>query len=178
MVLFVGFGYYYLKSQDIKTQNQIEKVPYYSQIPENKGVLLSFGSENVYSYLDFENMRTTIILDYEEIKYTNYHVDYKMDADYELIADICDYFGGVNLLIEAETLRYTGSQVLELLKRDNSKEMRGLILTAVFEKMAQQGTGADFFNMLISKSKTNMKMPDCYFWTDFMCHIAKNIAYN
>ena len=178
MVLFVGFGYYYLKSQDIKTQNQIEKVPYYSQIPENKGVLLCFGNENVYYYLDFENMQTTIILDYEEIKHTNHHVDYKMDADYELVADICDYFGGVNLLIEAETLRYTGSQVLELLKKDNSKEMRGLILTAVFEKMAQQGTGADFFNMLISNSKTNMKMPDCYFWTDFMCDIAKNIAFN
>jgi hypothetical protein len=67
VVLFVGFGYYYLKSQDIKTQNQIEKVPYYSQVPENKGVLLNMGGDNIYFYLDFEKMQTVVILDYEEI---------------------------------------------------------------------------------------------------------------
>ena len=44
-----------------------------------------------------------------------YEIDYTVEANYMLIAEICDYFEGVNLTIDAETLRYTGNQVVELL---------------------------------------------------------------
>lgn len=177
LVLFIGLGYYYIDSQNIKVQNEAESVPYYSQIPESKGVLLTFGTRSVYMFFDFESSAVKVVINPENVEDMGYTVDYTVEADYGLISDICDYFGGVNLTIDAETLRYTGGQVTDLLSYDISDELRVKSISAVFERIAEQGIGADFFNMIITESKTDMKMPDCYFWTDFMDDISKNVKF-
>ena len=177
LVLFIGLGYYYIDSQEIKAQNEAESVPYYSQTPDNKGVLLSISSRSMYAFLDFEESCVKVIVNPEDVDEMGYTVDYKIETDYQLIADICDYFGGINLTIDAETLRYTGGQIVDFLSYDTSDELRVRIISAVFQKIAEQGVGADFFNMIITKSKTDMKMPDCYFWTEFMDDISQNVSF-
>ncbi len=167
LVLFIGLGYYYIDSQNIKVENQAESVPYYSQIPENKSVLIKMGTKSAHFFMDFEVMEMTITINPDA-----YSADFTVDADYSLLSDICNYFDGINLMRDAETLRYTGEQVVDLLSSDNSDKVRIDIISAILNKMSEQGVGADFFNMIITKSKTDIKMPDCYFWTEFMDDIA------
>ena len=177
LVLFIGFGYYYIDSQNVKTENNIENVPYYTQIPDNKGLYFKFGKESVYTYFDFKDQTVTLILNSDNLKNIGYNVDYTLECQNKLISEICNYFDGINLTIDAETLRYSGGQVVELLNKDKSEEMRKKIISAIFEKVEKQGIGIDFFNMLIVDSKTNLKMPDCYFWAEFMDDMAKNINF-
>ena len=177
LVLFIGLGYYYIDSHDIKVENNVESVPYYTQTPDNKGVMFVFGTKCVYTYSDFENSRVLVILDNSNISEMGYEIDYTVEANYMLISEMCDYFEGVNLTIDAETLRYTGNQVVELLSISGDYNLRENIICAIFEKMAQQGVEANFFNSIINESKTNLKMPDCYFWCDFMDDIAKDINF-
>lgn len=163
LVLFIGLGYYYIESQNIKVENKAESVPYYSQIPENKSVLIKMGTRSAHFFMDFEAMEMTVT-----IAPDTYGGDFTIDADYSLLSDICNYFDGIDIMRDAETLRYTGEQVVDLLSSDNSDKLRVDIISAILSKMAEQGVGADFFNMIITKSKTNMKMPDCYFWAEYM----------
>ena len=172
-MLFIGLGYYYIDSQNIKVENEAESVPYYSQLPENKSVEIKMGTRSIGFNMDFEQMEIIVAINPEA-----YNADFLVEADYSLLADICNYFDGINLMREAETLRYTGEQVVELLAQDNSDKIRVDIISAVFEKMAEQGIGADFFNMIITKSKTNIKMPDCYFWVEYMDDISKNAKFS
>ncbi len=172
LVLFIGLGYYYIDSQNIKVENEAESVPYYSQLPENKSVQIIMGTRSIGFNMDFEQIEMVVIVNPDA-----YNADFTIEADYSLLSDICNYFDGINLMRDAETLRYTGEQVVDLLSSDNSNEIRVNIISAIFEKMAEQGIGADFFNMIITKSKTNMKMPDCYFWTEYMDDIVKNFIF-
>ena len=176
LALFVGLGYYYIDSQNVNVENEVEKVPY-NQLPENKGVLLTFGTKGVYTYLDFEMSCVRVVINPENLESLGYSTDYVIDANYKLIADICDYFGGINLTLNAETLRYTGGQIVDMLSTDISNELRIKVISSIFQKMSQQGVGADFFNLLITQSQTELKMPDCYFWTDFMDEIASEVSF-
>lgn len=176
-MLFIGFGYYYIESQNKEVKNEIESVPYYTQLPDNKGLYFKFKAESVYTYLDFKEQSITLILNPEDLEGMGYKVDYTLDCGDNIISEVCNYFDGINLMIDAETLRYSGSQVLTLLSKDNSKILRKNIAAAVFEKVEKQGIGIDFFNMLIIETKTNLKMPDCYFWAEFLDDMAKNINF-
>ncbi len=167
LLLFIGLGYYYIESQNIKVENKAESVPYYSQIPENKSVLIKMGTKSTHFFMDFEAMEITVTINPDA-----YSADFTIEADYSLLSDICNYFDGIYLMRDAETLRYTGEQVVDLLSVDNADNLRIDIISAILDKMSEQGVGADFFNMIITKSKTDMKMPDCYFWREFMDDIA------
>ena len=172
LVLFIGLGYYYIDSQNIKVENEAHSVPYYSQLPENKSVQIKMGTRSAGFYLNFEKQEITVTINPEA-----YNADFTVETDYSLLSDICNYFDGINLMRDAETLRYTGEQMVDLLASDNSDKARADIIFAIFQKMTEQGVGADFFNMIITKSKTNMKMPDCYFWAEYMDDISKNAEF-
>ena len=176
-MFFIGFGYYYIDKHIEKVENQIESVPYYSQIPDNKGLLFNFSDCKVYTYLDFKEQSVTVLLNSDDLENRGYTADYTLDCNEDLIFEICNYFDGINLMLEAETLRYSGSQVKELLQNDKTDTLQKSIITAIFEKIEKQGIGIDFFNMLIVDTKTNLKMPDCYFWTEFLDDMAKNVNF-
>ncbi len=177
LAIFIGAGYYYVKSQTTPAENEVESVPYYDYIPENKGVLLSLGTRCVYFYLDFELSSVTVMLNPENPENKGYNADYIIEGDYSIISNIADYFEGINLDIEGEILRYTGGQVVDLLSKDNSDILREKIIAGVFSKMFEEGVAIDFFNNIIKNSKTNLKLPDCYFWKDKMDDIAKNVRF-
>ncbi|MBO5358288.1 MAG: hypothetical protein J6A78_03100 [Clostridia bacterium] len=177
LVLFIGLGYYYIKSHDIRVENEVESVPYYTQTPDSKGVLFKFSKGSVYTYLDFDLSTVTVILNPESVDDMGYTTDYTVNANYSLIAYMCDYFDGINLTLNAETLRYTGNQVVELIINDTSTELRIKVIDAIFQKINEEGIGVDFLNSIVTKSETNLKIPDCYFWTEFMDDISKNIKF-
>ncbi len=177
LAVFIGVGYYYIQSQTTPAKSETESVPYYEYTPENKGVLLNFGTRCVYTYLDFANLAVTVIINPENTEEKGYATDFIVDADYTLIAKMIDYFEGVNLDIEGETLRYTGGQVVDLLSSNNDNELREKIISSVFLKIKEQGVGVDFFNIIIINSKTDLKMPDCYFWKDKIDDISNNINF-
>ncbi len=177
LVLFIGLGYYYIKSHDIKVENEVESVPYYTQTPDSKGVLFKFSKGSVYTYLDFDLSTVTVILNPESVDDMGYSSDYTVNANYSLIAYMCDYFDGINLTLNAETLRYTGNQVVELIINDTSTELRMKVIDAIFQKINEEGIGVDFLNSIVTKSETNLKIPDCYFWAEFMDDISKNIKF-
>ncbi len=177
LVLFIGLGYYYIKSHDIRVENEVESVPYYTQTPDSKGVLFKFSKGSVYTYLDFDLSTVTVILNPESVDDMGYTTDYTVNANYSLIAYMCDYFDGINLTLNAETLRYTGNQVVELIINDTSTELRIKVIDAIFQKINEEGIGVDFLNSIVTKSETNLKIPDCYFWAEFMDDISKNIKF-
>ncbi|MBE6780885.1 MAG: hypothetical protein E7545_07895 [Ruminococcaceae bacterium] len=177
LVLFIGLGYYYIKSHDIRVENEVESVPYYTQTPDSKGVLFKFSKGSVYTYLDFDLSTVTVILNPESVDDMGYTTDYTVNANYSLIAYMCDYFDGINLTLNAETLRYTGNQVVELIINDTSTELRIKVIDAIFRKINGEGIGVDFLNSIVTKSETNLKIPDCYFWAEFMDDISKNIKF-
>ena len=177
LAIFIGLGYYYITSQIAPVEGETESVPYYRYIPENKGLVFSFGTRTVYTYLDFTLSSVNVIVNPEDIEQSGYAADYAVTADYGLIAEIVDYFDGIYLDLEGEPLRYTGWQVVDLLSKDGSDELRQKIISSLFLKISQQGVGVDFFNIIITKSKTDLKMPDCYFWADNMDEISKNINF-
>ncbi len=177
LVLFIGLGYYYIKSHDIKVENEVESVPYYTQTPDSKGVLFKFSKGSVYTYLDFDLSTVTVILNPESVDDMGYTTDYTVNARYSLIAYMCGYFDGINLTLNAETLRYTGNQVVELIINDTSTELRIKVIDAIFQKINEEGIGVDFLNSIVTKSETNLKIPDCYFWAEFMDDISKNIKF-
>ena len=178
VAIFIGAGYYYIQSQTTTpTEIENESVPYYDYVPESKGVMLNFGTRCVYTYLDFENSSITVMINPQETESKGYKVDFVVNADYNLIAKMVDYFEGINLEIGGETLRYTGGQVVDLLSTNNDNSLRQRIILSFFSKVKEQGVGVDFFNIIITNSKTNLKMPDCYFWKDKMDEISNNINF-
>ncbi len=177
LAVFIGVGYYYIQSQIAPAESEAESVPYYDYTPENKGVLWSFGSRTVYTYLDFSASNVTVMINPESLEQSGYNADFLIAADYSLISCVVDYFEGVNLNFYGETLRYTGGQIVDLLSHDGSIELRKSIISAIFSKISEQGVGLDFFNKIITSSKTDLKIPDCYFWKDEMMSIAKNVNY-
>ena len=48
-------------------------------------------------------------------------------------------------MLEAETLRYSGSQVKELLQNDKTDTLRKSIITAIFEKASESISGRWIF---------------------------------
>ncbi len=177
VAIFIGAGYYYIQSQTTPAETETESVPYYDYIPESKGVMLNFGTRCVYTYLDFENASVTVMVNPQDVETKGYNADFIVNADYTLIAKIVDYFDGVNLEINGEILRYTGGQVVDLLSSDNDDALRKAIILSIFSKIKEQGVGVDFFNIVISNSQTNLKMPDCYFWKDKINGISNNINF-
>ena len=177
LAIFIGAGYYYISSQIAPVEIENESVPYYRYIPENKGLLFKFGTRTVYTYLDFTLSSVTVIINPEDLTESGYQSDYTINADYGLIADMVDYFEGISLDLEGEPLRYTGLQVVDLLSKDTGNELRQKIISSLFLKISQQGVGVDFFNSIITNSKTDLKLPDCYFWTDNMAEVSKNLIF-
>ncbi len=177
LAVFIGAGYYYINSQITPVKNETESVPYYEYKPESTGVLMKFGIRTVYTYLDFESGKTVVMINPESVEEKGYSIDYELNAEYTLVADIVDYFEGINIDLNGETLRYTGLQTVELLSNENSDELREKIIKAIFSKTAEQGVGTDFFNNIIEQSKTDLKLIDCYFWAEQMDDVAKNLNF-
>ena len=117
-------GYFYLeKSFSAPTENIAQKVPYYQETAQNCGILFEIYGDKTFLYLDFENSKISAILypysiDDEDDNIYGYTIDYKINTNLDIVADLVDYLEGIDLVINNENLRYTGVQIKDLILED------------------------------------------------------------
>lgn len=179
LCIILGLFYWYVQTNVVPAENEVDNVPYAQQKPDNKGVLLEIGVEKTFFYLDFQNTLLSVSinppLNSQEIY--GYPLDFTVTSDYDLLVFIIDYFGGAEITANGETLRYTGLQICETIKRTTDKKLRRDIIADVCKKIALQGVTTEFFMEIIQKSKTEMRLVDCYFWYEDIGDMCQRVEF-
>ncbi len=176
--LFVGGGYLYLQKSFKETENKVSSVPYSFSAPEDKGIMLDVCGSLTFFYLDFEDERLTVIIppgtEYEE-EIFGYPIDFTVKTDYGFVAAAVDSADGIELNINGETLRFTGVQVADILSRTvDTSELKRQIITALLNKIGENGIDGEFFTFLVESTDTDITVPDCYYWEKYISKLCKN----
>lgn len=174
----VGGGYAYLSFNTEKTDNKASKVPYEFAPPENAGIMFEFCGDRTFVYLNFENEEMKIVFplsgDLGDTVY-GYSIDYTVKGDYYLLADIIDAADGIELHTGDGKYRYTGVQVAELLSNTvDTEELKRNIIAALTRKTADFGIDENVFYDIIKKGDTNLTVPDCHRWAEYLSLLCKN----
>ena len=178
--LFLGLGYVSLNEDFSKASTEKEKVPYTQEKPQNAGILFNINGEETFFFLNFEECNITVALNPEEPinnEIFGYSLDYKITANSDLLSEITDYLNGLEFTILGEDYRYTGQQIKALIESDNTKRLRYKIIDAIFNRIVSNGVATDFFGLIIKKSETNLNLVDCYFWSEYLTELSKNLRY-
>lgn len=178
--MFLGIGYLFLEKGFYNTDTEVEKVPYTQQAPENAGILLEINKSKTFFYLDFQNEKLVISLKPEAEQMGEiygYPLSYKIATTNEILGQITDYLNGIELTQEDATFRYTGAQILDLLKTNDLESLERDLIKAICKKISQNSIRVDFFALVIQKSETDLSLIDCYFWADYMDEICKNVYF-
>ena len=178
--VFIGIGYFYLDKKINAVENKTENVPYYTALPSNVGVLFVFCGEPTLCYLDFEEKIISVIYaeDYNinDGEIAGYKVDFTVEGDYTLLCGIVDNLGGINLETEENIFSFTGIQIKEMLEtKPLTEESRVEIAETIFQKISQVGFKREDFLYIIENSKTNLSVPDCYYWAEHMKELCYNV---
>ena len=179
----VSYAYLYfnLQKDTAKTDQKDYTVPY-EKVPENKGIaFLLPDSSAILVYLDFGAGDIKLLeienFDSNQGEYFGYTSDYTVQTDYNLIAGIIDRVGGVNIVIDGETLRYTGVQVIDLISEDYQGEIKRQLISQIFEQISKNNFSKDDFIYIIENSKSNLSIIDCIYWIDYIGEISGRINY-
>ena len=177
--VFVVSGYFYLNNKLEPAEINQESVPYYSSAPENAGVLFNICEDKLLCYMDFEKSEINLLFCKDELnagdRLYGYSVDYVVNGDYDLLTGIIDRLGGIELENDGETLRYTGVQISELLSRTAEREeIRRKIIPQILKKVNCNGFQKADFLYIIQNSDTNLTVPDCYYWSDYIMRLSAN----
>lgn len=176
--LFVGGGYFYLRQNFKEAQNKVSSVPYSFSAPESKGIIFDICGSLTYIYLDFEEERLKVIIppekEYREEIY-GYPIDFTVKTDYRFVAAVIDYADGIELNLDGETLRYTGVQISDILSRTvDVSELKRAIITALMEKIGENGIDGEVFDYIVESTETDITVPDCYYWEKYIAVLCKN----
>lgn len=179
-VLFLGGSYAYLYLNFNKPVTDVEQKEYnvpYERKPENCGIAFVFPETSaVLVYLDFENMGLRL-LDIENFKpraeYHGYTADYTVETDYEFIKGIIDRVGGVNLQTDDDTMRYTGTQIVELISTGKGKSIKKDLILQIFAQIEKNNFSKDDFIYIIENSKSNLSLVDCIYWSEYIGEMCK-----
>lgn len=178
LLALVGGGYAYLSFNTEKTDNKASNVPYEFAPPENAGIMFEFCGDRTFVYLNFENEEMKIVFplngDSEDTVY-GYSIDYTVKGDYYLLAEIIDAADGIELQSDDGKYRYTGVQIAELLSNTvDTEELKRNIITALVGKTADFGIDENVFYDIIKKGDTNLTVPDCHRWAEYLSLLCKN----
>lgn len=177
--IFVLSGYFYLSEKIKPAENHTESVPYSAGEPENAGVLLDISGDRTLFYFNFEDKTLSAVLINGDAAqgdmYFGYPVNYTVEGDYGLVAGIIDRIGGIELTENGETLRLTGVQATDILTTTvDSKNEKREIISAAFLQIAKSGFEKDCFVYIIENSKTDITVPDCYRWNEYMSELCRS----
>jgi len=179
-VIFVGTGYLYLDKELEPAENKVSSVPYSPDVPENAGVMFKIGDKAVLCYLDFEYKSLSVVFDSFETKIGDqlygYSVDYVVEGNLGLLEGIVDNISGIELATETETFRFTGVQISELVaEKMEEKDFLCEIILKICEKIEKTGFQNTDFLYIIENSETNLTVPDCYYWQDYISALCANV---
>lgn len=175
--VFISAGYFYLKSKITPVTGNASSVPY-SPTPESTGILLEICEEKTLLYFDFEeNILSVICADgIAQKEIYGYRADYTVKGDYSLVGYIVDTLYGIDLEGNGEILSYTGSQIEEMLSTTaDLADLRRTVTEKIIFEISQKGFSKENFLYIIENSKTDLTLPICYYWSDSMKDICKNV---
>lgn len=183
-VLFFGFGYFYLNTakREQKAENKAQYVPYYSTFPESNGVLVDIAGLKCFFYLDFKESILSVYFLSENETFQNeiygYSIDYNIEGNYNLIEGIIDIVGGIELEKSGEVLDCTGIQVKEMFYEiAECGNLFREVTEKLIEKVSINGFTKSDFLYIIENSQTNLTVPDCYFWPEYIKELCKTVRY-
>lgn len=185
MAIFLAFSYFFLdksiNSSQKSADNKAENVPYYSH-PENCGLKFLFpNGKSLLIFLDFEDEILYTIdanMDFEDDEsYVGYPVDYKCEFDYYTLSLFFDRIGGIDLESEEGIYHLCGIQICDMLSADHSEDLQFKIISAVCEKIAKNGLNDDDFVFLLNNCKTDLTMPVCIYWREYIRNLFENVVF-
>lgn len=181
LMIFVSVGYYYLGFTFRPAETKQEEVPY-RQYPESCGLLFEIGESKTLFYMDFEEEVLSVInadgISQKATDIYGYTVDYVLKSDYRIIEGVVDLVGGIDLNSEEGMLNYTGVQVTERLGNTvENEELRYEITKKIVNGIAERGFSLEDFLFLIENSETDLTLPECYFWPEYIKEICKNARF-
>lgn len=182
--VFFGASYLYLynslKSEQKAADVKEDKIPY-DNTPENCGLLFVMPEDKkLLFFLDFRQEISYIInVENNGVSgdFAGYPADYRFITDYYSLAAVIDRLGGIDMEIEGEVLRYTGIQVCDLVFKDCPSDIRFKAVSSLCERISENGFSNDDFAFLIENTKTNLKMPDCFYWQKYIKSIFSNSVF-
>ncbi len=184
-VLFLGLSYAYLSYNFSKRSAAADQKEYdvpYERLPQNAGVAFTFDDGSaILAHLDFEDecIRLLSIDDFEgdSVSYSGYFADYTVEVSYSLVSGIIDRVGGINLNLGEESLRYTGSQVVELISKGYDSGLKREILLKIFEQISKNAFSKDDLVYIIENSKSNLSIIDCLYWLEYLKKMSSKISF-
>lgn len=179
--IFIGSGYLYLENSLKPAESPAESIPYYST-PENAGVLFQICGNSTLIFLDFENKSLKCIfadnIPIDEGKIAGYSIDFTVSGNYELLGGIVDCVGGIELETNDTTFSFTGIQVEELFSTTtNTGAIKKQTIQKIFEKIRENGFKKEDILYIIKNSETDLSVPDCYYWNDYIKELCKNVSF-
>ena len=175
-LIILGCGYLYLDSRLKKTtaNEPINSIPYYTQIPENKTVLLTVCQDKILIYLNFKEELINIIFLENDAESYGYTVDYNLSCDYEMVGYLVDIAGG----IEIDNLRYTGVQIIEMLEyNEQGIGTKQLITQNIIEGIANRGFTKENLLYIIENSETDLGFAESFDWVDFIPKLCRLVRF-
>lgn len=184
-VIFLGVAYAYLAYNTNKklmaTEQKDSTVPYKS-LPKNCGIVIAFPNDKaLLAYLDFnENcIRLVNVEKYDSdcSHYYGYTADYTVKASYDLLQEMVDRVGGVDIEQNGTVMRYTGTQVVDLFSSGYTGNMRGQLISQIFKKISKNGFSKEDVIYLIENCETDISFIDCIYWIDYIKEMSDNVKF-
>ncbi len=176
-MLFFGvvyaFLYFNYNQSETTTTDQKEHTVPYERLPENKGIAIVFSDGSAHLIqLDFDTMciRLVDISEFagQHADYNGYFADFTVKIDYNLVEGIIDRVGGIDLEYGGAIWHCTGTQVVEYISYNDNNELRRQIILKIFEQISKNDFSKDDFVYIIENSTTDLSLPDCIFWIDYI----------
>lgn len=178
--VFIGVGYFYLENEFKPIENKTESVPYYS-LPDNTGLVFDICSHKSLFFLDFEQKVLSVIFSddaTEDFGYYGYSAEFVVEGDYAFVGGIVDLVGGIDYVSEEGEESLTGIQVEELLSTTpDLSEIRTLIIEQIASKISKNGFTKEDFLYIIENSNTDLTVPDCYYWSEYIEDMCFNLRF-
>ena len=178
--LLVAVGYFYINTNVEKTvETKPQNIPYYNEI-QNVGLLFCFNTNSTLIYFDFENETTSVIFAENESfnELYGYEVTYKIHCNYDLIGEMVDIFGGIDIEINGEALNCTGVQIADMFKRTvNADDLRRSVIKELLGAIAQKGITLEDMLHIIKNSETDLTVPQSYSFISGIGDAAKNVNF-
>lgn len=184
-VLFVGVTFVYLNRNVNKTSNlteQKENKVSYKSVPQNRSIVLIFPKgDALLAHLDFNELCINLVnienYDSECGLYYGYNADYTVKATNNLLQEMVDRVGGIDIKQNDETMRYTGTQIVDLLSRNKPSDIKGQIISQIFSKISKNNFSRDDIIYLISNCETNISFVDCIYWLDYIKEMCGKVNF-
>jgi hypothetical protein len=181
----IGSSYLYLEISlnSAETDGTESDVPYAAPLPDSVGLLFVLPENTGYIfYLNFLESSISVVnienVDGDKKEYYGYPVSYEFSVDYRFFANFIDRVGGVEIYDSGETLRYTGMQIIEKIQKSSQNgELKREVIRKFFYTVMQVGISKEDFVYIIENTRTNLTVPDCYYWPPYIAGIAKNIRF-